>query len=139
MFTLTAQVLGNEQMTSARRDAAGAIVVTTASGPLGAASVRDAIRIARRDMGEFLLPAQRPGRPWGLRVEVSGVAAVYGDWPGFRGPRIRERERELVTRIRADWHDSGPDLGPQQRARDRPGLPWAERPRGRVSGGKTRL
>jgi hypothetical protein len=108
VFTLTAQVLGTQHTTSAERDDAGRIIVNTSNGPLGARSVSDAIRIAHRDMGEFLLPAQRPGRPWGLLVSVAGVQAVYGDWPLLPGEPRRKPDNSLVHRIRSRWHDSGP-------------------------------
>jgi len=71
-------------------------------------SLGEAIDIARNDMGEFLLPAQRPGRPWGLLVQVAEVQASYGDWPGFPGPPNRKPDPSPVTRIRRRWHDSGP-------------------------------
>src|SRR5438094_151078 len=108
MFTLDAQVLGSPHTTSAQRDEIGAISVRTAGGPRLARSVNDAVRIAHADMGEFLLPAQPPGRPWGLRVQVGEVAAVYGEWPGFPAPPDGRPDNSLVTRIRHRWHDSGP-------------------------------
>jgi hypothetical protein len=67
------------------------------------------VHIARQDMGEFLLPAERRGRPWGLRVEVGGVQAVYGEWPLLPGRADGRRDNSPVTRIRSRWHDgSGP-------------------------------
>lgn len=108
MFKLTAQVLGTTHSVSAETDGAGGITVTTSSGPVRARNINDALRIARRDMGEFLLPAQKPGRPWGLLVQVAGVQAVYGDWPLFPGRPDGRPENSLVRRIRARWHDSEP-------------------------------
>lgn len=105
VFVLEAQVLGNPHTTRADRDDSGTIVVITSSGPHRARSVNDAVRIARQDMGEFLLPAQRPGRPWGLRLEVAGVQAVYGEWPLFPGRSDGRRDNSLVTRIRSRWND----------------------------------
>src|SRR5882757_7870451 len=103
-----AQVVGTEHRTAAIRDESGTIAVTTSAGVIRARSLGEAIDIARNDMGEFLLPAQRPGRPWGLLVQVAEVQASYGDWPGFPGPPNRKPDPSPVTRIRRRWHDSGP-------------------------------
>ncbi len=84
IFSLEAQVLGTPLNVSAESDGSG-ITVHTSAGPVAARSVNDAIRIARRDMGEFLLPAQHGDRPWGLRVTVAGAQAVYGQWPLISG------------------------------------------------------
>lgn len=108
MFTLEAQVLGITHTTSVRRDETGNIVVLTTGGPRRATSVNDAVRIARADMGEFLLPAQRGGRPWGLKVQVGEAGAVYGEWPGFPVPPNGRPDNSLIARIHRRWHDSGP-------------------------------
>ena len=108
MFSLDAQVCGATRSTRAEQDGSGGITVYTSAGPRRARNVNDAIRLARNDIGEFLLPAQRGGRPWGLRVQVGGVAAVYGDWPLLAGPSGGRPDNSLVTRIRSRWHDSGP-------------------------------
>lgn len=106
MFTLNAQVLGDQRTVSAEEDGLG-ITVTTSHGLRRARSVEDAIRIARDDFGEFLRHAQRPGVPWGLSVAVSGVSAYYGDVRFCRagGGGAPLPDSDLVVRIRRRWHD----------------------------------
>lgn len=106
MFTLDAQVLGDQRTVTAEEDGLG-ITVTTSQGLRRAGSVEEAIRIAREDLGEFLRSAQRPGVPWGLCVRVAGVSAYYGDVRFCRsgGGGSPLPQSDLVVRIRARWHD----------------------------------
>ena len=48
--------------------------------------------------------------PWGLRVEVSGAQAVYGEWPLIAGGgRVDGRPDDSpVSRIRREWRDGKP-------------------------------
>jgi plasmid stabilization system protein ParE len=109
LFSLDAQVCGLERSATAESDGYG-ITVHTSSGPVRARSTNDAIRIARDDIGEFLHRGERRGVPWGLRVSVGPVQAVYGEWPllpgGGGGGRV---EDSPVVRIRREWNErSGP-------------------------------
>ena len=117
MFTLDAQVCGTPRTVSAESDGTG-ITVHTSGGPVRARSSQDAIRIAREDIGRFLQPAQRGGKPWGLRVVVRSVQAVYGEWPllpsGGRGGG--RADNSPVTRIRREYNESSGPLGALENA-----------------------
>jgi hypothetical protein len=108
LFRLDAQVCGFERHVKAEADGLG-ITLYLDGQPTRSGSVNDAIRGARDFIGEFLRPAARSDRPWGLRVSVSGGAAVYGEWPlvggGSGDPSFR---KSPLVRIRERWHDSGP-------------------------------
>jgi hypothetical protein len=82
MFSLTAQVLGQQYAVEATWDG-GTIVVQAPAGTAHARSIDQAVDIARRHLGVILQRAERPGVPWGLHVAAGGVAAVYGEWPMF--------------------------------------------------------
>jgi len=43
--------------------------------------------------------------PWGLRVSVGAVSAVYGEFPGFPGSPSAVDRSSPVVRIRSQWHD----------------------------------
>ncbi|MCD6726127.1 MAG: hypothetical protein LT070_02695 [Solirubrobacteraceae bacterium] len=107
MFTLSAQVFGDQRTVSAEQDALG-ITVTTSRGPQHARNLNDALRLARDDLGDFLRRGERPGVPWGLCVSVAGVSAYYGDvrfcCSGGGGGGLPSSE--LVVRIRRRWHDT---------------------------------
>ena len=117
IFTLTAQVAGFGHSVSASNDGTG-IVVHTTTGTATARSVSDAARIAARDLALYLRGAERPGVPWGLRVEVGGVAAVYGEFPLYSAPAdpSRRPERSPVMRIRDQWHDGAGPLAALENA-----------------------
>lgn len=124
MFTLDAQVCGTSRSVSAvsavsaESDGTG-ITVRTSGGRVRARSMQDAIRIAREDIGRFLQPAQRGGKPWGLRVVVGSVQAVYGEWPLLPpsgGPGGGRPDNSPVTRIRRDYNDSSGPLGALENA-----------------------
>lgn len=120
MFTLDAQVLGDQRNIRAESDGLG-ITVHTSRGPVRARHVNDAIRIAHDDLGEFLRPAhQRSGVPWGLCVSVAGVSSYYGDVRFCRGGGGGGGlpQSELVVRIRARWHDGQGPLAALENALD---------------------
>jgi hypothetical protein len=107
LFSLSAHVCGSERSVSAEADGFG-ITVSTSGGPVRARSTNDAVRLARDDIGEHLRRAERrSGVPWGLRVSVGGIQAVYGEWPLIVGGG--EPEASPVSRIRNRWDErSGP-------------------------------
>jgi hypothetical protein len=98
-FNLDAQVLGTKRSVRAEVDGLG-IVVHYSEGIRRVRSWGDAIRVAERDIGEFIRPAGRPGVPWGLRVSVPDGTAVYGEWPLLPGPPSPDFRRSLLSRIR---------------------------------------
>jgi hypothetical protein len=108
VFTLIAQVLGQQRSVVARSDGYG-FSVTTESGTRSARTLRGAIQIAREDLGRYLARAWRRGLPWGLYVSVASAQAVYGDWPllpvGGGGPSGSE---ELITKIRRRYTGNNP-------------------------------
>jgi hypothetical protein len=107
MFTLRAQVFGNPHTVSVDDDGLG-VTITTPTGTRRVRNVESAVRTARQDLTEFLMPAQRHDAPWGLCVSVAGVSAYYGDvrfcGGGGRGNPLPQNE--LVVRIRRRWHDN---------------------------------
>jgi len=107
LFSLDAQVCGFERHAKAEADGLG-ITLYLDGQPTRHGSVNDAIRGARDFIGEFLRPAERGDRPWGLRVSVSGGAAVYGEWPLVGGGGSPSFRKSPLVRIRERWHDSGP-------------------------------
>ncbi len=108
LFSLDAQSCGFERHVTASGDGFG-IVVHRDGESVRASSPSDALNIASRYIGDFLRPAQRGGRPWGLKVSVSGGQAVYGEWPlsGGGGGGASFQNTPLV-RIRNRWRDSSP-------------------------------
>jgi hypothetical protein len=84
----------------------GGLVVSTPTGPVRARNVSEAARIAARVLGSVLGRAQRQGLPWGLKVAIGQVAAVYGSWPLLTGPREVGVRPSLIGRIRRMWRDS---------------------------------
>jgi hypothetical protein len=108
LFALDAHRCGAPRRVHAEDDGFG-IAVYTSAGIRRAASIQEAIRFARDDIGSFLQPAERGGVPWGLRVTVSGGQAVYGEWPLLPGPPSGSRfEETLLSRIRRRWRGGGP-------------------------------
>ncbi len=106
IFILDADVCGAKHQVSAAHTRAG-IVVTSQGAQVRARAIADAVRIAARQIGLLLQKAERSGVPWGLRVSVGDVAAVYGMWPPLMGPPsdVRPRPSE-VARIRKLWRDT---------------------------------
>ncbi len=104
IFTLDAQLCGTRRSCNAEADGFG-ITVITSTGPVSVRSRSEAIRVAERDIGLFLRPAERGERPWGLSVSVGGVQAVYGEWPRFPGPPSPRQPPSLVSRIRSRWQN----------------------------------
>jgi hypothetical protein len=104
VFSLVAQVLGTTRSDSVTGDGVG-FTAQTSTGPQSARSLRQAIEIVRRDLGPFLQRAERSGVPWGLRVSVGAVSAVYGEFPGFPGSPSAVDRSSPVVRIRSQWHD----------------------------------
>ena len=99
LFSLDAQVLGVEHHVSVEQTPTGLIV----NGPGGgrrARTLAGAARMAARELGSFLERAQRGGQPWGLKVAVGEVAAVYGSWPLLSGPAEPRPRPSLIARIR---------------------------------------
>lgn len=109
LFSLDAQVAGQERHTHAECDGSG-ITVYTDGVPHLARTRNDAIRIARNYIGEFLTRAHRRGLgAWGVRVTVADGTAVYGQWPlGGRGTPDPGFRQTPLFKIRNRWHDSGP-------------------------------
>jgi hypothetical protein len=106
LFSLDAQRPGSERSVSAEADGFG-VTVYTSDGPVRVPGVKQAVRVARDDIGRFLKDAKRTD--WGLRVTVAGVQAVYGDWPLIQAPVPDSRpEPSLVVRIRSRWDGGGP-------------------------------
>lgn len=102
-FQLQAHFLSSRRSVVAISDGYG-WDVTTEAGSIAVRSLEQAIRVAQQHMGEFLRRIDRkPG--WGLRVEVAGVAASYGD-PDPQAtfvPGPPAAPDELVARIRDRW------------------------------------
>jgi|SRR5947209_10396637 len=116
-FSLAAQVCGNELTVSAEPTRFG-YSVSSPEGIRAARSIGDALRLACREIAEFFEPARRPGVPWGLRVSVGDVGAVYGEWPLFPGPPDGSRRTDTpVSRIRRRWHDGDGPLAALDNAR----------------------
>jgi hypothetical protein len=126
MFTMSAQVLGDQRTVSAEQDALG-ITVTASRGLQHARNLNDALRLARDDLGEFLRRGERAGVPWGLCVNVAGISAYYGDVRFCRSansggaglPSTETRRPDpppLARQPRAD-------CGPRERAGHRPRVP----------------
>jgi hypothetical protein len=115
LFSLDAQVLGVERHVSVERTASG-LIVNGPDGAKRARSLAEAARIAARELGSFLERAQRKGAPWGLKVAVGQVAAVYGAWPLMSGPAEPGVRPSLIARIRALWRDSDGPLGALENA-----------------------
>lgn len=104
-FALSAHFIGSRRSVEANFDGYG-WTVDTASGPVSVRDIDQAIRIARQSIGELLRRVgRRPG--WGLRVEVAGVAASYGE-PDPEEVSFpsggRADPNSLVARIRGRWH-----------------------------------
>jgi hypothetical protein len=110
LFSLDAQVLGIEHHISVEDTAAG-LIVSTSNGRTRARSFSEAARIAARELGSFLERAQRQDLPWGLKVAVGPVAAVYGSWPLLPGPAEPRPRPSLIARIRQLWRDTDGPLG----------------------------
>ncbi len=110
LFSLDAQVLGVEHHVFVDQTPAG-LIVNGPSGGRQARSLADAARMAARELGSFLEAAQRHGQPWGLKVAVGEVAAVYGSWPLLSGPAEPRPRPSLIARIRRLWRDSDGPLG----------------------------
>ena len=107
LFALDAQKAGFGCSARAQADGFG-VTLYLDGEPRRAGSFSGAIRIVRDYVGGFLLPVQRGGTPWGLRVTVSGGMASYGEWPLAGGGRSPDFEHSPLVRIRNRWHDSGP-------------------------------
>lgn len=105
LFSFDAQVLGVEQHVSVKQTAAG-LIVSSPNGRTPARGFADAVRIAARETGSFLERAQRQDVPWGLKVAVGQVAAVYGSWPLLSGPAEPRPRPSLIARIRRLWRDT---------------------------------
>jgi hypothetical protein len=106
-FSLNAHVCGQPRSATATFDGLR-YTVSLASGDVHARSLEQAIRIARDEIGRFLVSASRGDRPWGLTVSVGSVSASYGDphpgaVPQLSGPRADPNS--LVARIRSRWRD----------------------------------
>ena len=110
-FALSAHFIGNRRSVEAVFDGYS-WTVETVSGPVSVRDIDQAIRIARQSIGELLRRVgRRPG--WGLRVEVAGVAASYGE-PDPEEVSFpsggRADPNSLVARIRARWrHGDSPE------------------------------
>jgi hypothetical protein len=116
IFSLDADVCGAKQQVSADHTQAG-IVVTSQAGQVRARTVAEAIRVAARQVGLFLQKAERPGVPWGLRVSVGGVAAIYGRWPPLMAPPPDARlPPSDLSRIRKLWRDTDGPLAALENA-----------------------
>jgi hypothetical protein len=103
IFSLQVQVLGIAHHATATNDGTG-ITVDTDRGRFTARTVKEAERIARNYLGPILHTADSRNQPWGLYVSVSGVAAVYGNWPLLPGgPPSSPATVDLVTRIRREY------------------------------------
>ena len=107
LFSLGAQRSGIERHVRAEADGFG-ITLLFDGTPIRVGSTNEAIRRARDFIGEYLLPAQRGGIPWGLIVTVSDGSAVYGEWPLRGGPPGPTFQRTPLVQIHKRWHDSGP-------------------------------
>ena len=115
LFSPDAQVLGVEHHVSVDQTPNG-LIVNGPSGGLRARSLAEAARIAARELGSFLERAQRKGVPWGLKVAVGEVAAVYGAWPLMPGPAEPRPRPSSIARIRRLWRDSDGPLGALENA-----------------------
>jgi hypothetical protein len=116
IFSLAADVCGTKQQVSADHTRAG-IVVFLPADQVRARTISEAVRIAARQAGSFLQKAARPGVPWGLRVSVGGITAVYGMWPPLMGPPIDGRSRPSeAARIHKLWRDTDGPLAALENA-----------------------
>lgn len=106
-FRLNAHVCGQPRSATATFDGLS-YTISLASGDVHARSLEQAIRVARDDIGRFLVTANRGDRPWGLTVSVGSVSASYGAphpgaVPQLSGPPADPNSP--VARIRSRWRD----------------------------------
>lgn len=104
-FELRAHFLDQRRSVSARFDGISWTVATD-DGQLAARDLNQAIRIAHQQVGQLLRRVgHREG--WGLRVEVAGVAASYGEPDPLQPflPGGRADPNSLVARIRSRWQE----------------------------------
>lgn len=109
LFVLSAHVLGRTRAVSCESDGFG-LTLTIGGEPRRVSNVREAIRLARDDIGTFLRRADTREKPWGLHMSAGGVSASYGSpapgtvsFPVLSGPPADPNS--LVARIRARYND----------------------------------
>jgi len=102
-FKLSAHFLEHRRRVSAQFDGISWTVANN-DGQVAARGLNQAIRLAHQFVGQLLRPVGRR-EGWGLRVEVAGVAASYGEpdplEPVF--PGASADPNSLVARIRSRW------------------------------------
>jgi hypothetical protein len=109
LFTLIARIVGEVRTVTVTSDGSGYIVASGAARR-PARTLRQAIQLAREEVGTFLVSAERTKAPWGLYLSVAGVCTFYGDAPP-NVPRVASAplpQDELISRIRDEYKKGGP-------------------------------
>jgi hypothetical protein len=108
-FTLIARIVSDVRSVTVSTDGS-AYFVETSAATRPTRTLRQAVQLARDEIGHFLVVAERTKAPWGLYVSVGNVCAFYGDAPP-NVPRARGAPLppdELINRIRAEYQAGGP-------------------------------
>jgi len=104
LFTLIARTVIEVRSVTVSSDGKNYFVKTD-SGTRPLRTLRQAVHLARDELGHFLAPIERANAPWGLYVSVAGVAAFYGELqpnvPRSGGAPLPPGE--LINRIRDDY------------------------------------
>jgi hypothetical protein len=109
LFTLIARIVGDVRTVTVTSDGM-TYIVTTATATQQVRTLRQAIQLAREEIGNFLVSAERTKAPWGLYLSVANVCTFYGDTPP-RVPRAGGAPLppdELINRIREEYKKGGP-------------------------------
>jgi hypothetical protein len=104
IFSVVAQIFGQEQVVTATNDGTG-IQLETATSVRRAATLQEAIRLAREELGRYLRTARHPAAPWGLRVFTPCGNYAYGDWLFPGAPAARPSPPSALDRIRKRWRE----------------------------------
>jgi hypothetical protein len=109
LFTLVARIVAEVRTVTVTSDGSN-YIITTETATRAARSLRDAIRLARDEIGNFLVSAERTKAPWGLYLSVANVCTFYGDAPPSvpRAGGAPLPPDELINRIRDEYKQGGP-------------------------------
>jgi hypothetical protein len=109
LFTFMARVLAGVRSVTVTTDGAN-FYVRCEAGIRPAPTQRDAIRLARDEIGHLLSCAERTSAPWGLYVSIDQVCAFYGDAPPaiLRGNGSPLPPSEPINKIRSEYRQGGP-------------------------------
>lgn len=109
LFTLIARIVADVRTVTVSSDGT-TYFVNSSAGTRTVRTLRQALRLARDELGHFLVNAERTKAPWGLYVSVANVCAFYGEAPPNvpRGGGAPLPPDELINRIRAEYKAGGP-------------------------------